>query len=84
MDALQADYGQNIDTVPAELESPNTETMLPRVRKLAGVIGKTNVAMPLTGKGKCDNRQFEAPSTTVHCQRLTSGCAYGRRLAGKN
>ena len=83
MDALQADYGQNIDTVRAELESPNTETMLPRVRKLAGVIGKTYVAMTSTGQRKCDNRQLMAPSTTVHCQQLTSGCAYDRRLAGK-
>ena len=82
MDALQADYGKNIYTVRAELESPKTETMLPRVRKLAGVIGKTYVAMTSTGKGKCDNRQFEAPSTTVHCQQLTSGCAYDRRLVG--
>ena len=83
MDTQQADYGQNIDTVPAELESPKTETMLPRVRKLAGVIAKKYVAMTSTGNGKCDNRQRMAPSTTVHCQQLTSGCAYDRRLAGK-
>ena len=84
MYALQADYGKNIDTVRAELASPKTATMLSRVRKLAGVIGKTNVAMTSTAKGKCDSRQFMAPSTTVHCQQPTSGCAYDRRLVGSH
>ena len=82
MDALEADSGKNIDAVSAELESPKNATMLSRVRKFAGVIGKTNVAMISTGKGKCNSRRFIAPSTTVDCKQPTSGCAYDRRLVG--
>ena len=43
MEALKADYGKPLDAVWAELETPNIETILSRVRRLAGVIGKTKV-----------------------------------------
>ena len=50
MEALKADYGNTLDAVRAELESPNIETILSRARSLAGVIGKTKVH-DLDGEG---------------------------------
>ena len=50
MEALKADYGKTLDAVRAELETPNIETILSRVRSLAGVIGKTKVH-DLDGEG---------------------------------
>lgn len=50
MDALKVDYGKTLDAVRAELETPNIETILSRVRSLAGVIGKTKVH-DLDGEG---------------------------------
>uniref|UniRef100_E6PP67 KAP NTPase domain-containing protein n=1 Tax=mine drainage metagenome TaxID=410659 RepID=E6PP67_9ZZZZ len=50
MVALKADYGKTLDAVWAELETPNIETILSRVRSLAGVIGKTKVH-DLDGEG---------------------------------
>jgi len=41
MEALKSDSGKTLDAVRAEIESPNIETILSRVRSLAGVIGKT-------------------------------------------
>lgn len=43
MEALKADYGKPLDAVWTELETPNIETILSRVRSLAGVIGETKV-----------------------------------------
>lgn len=43
MDALKSEYGKTLDAVCAELDSPNIEMILSRVRSLAGVIGKTKV-----------------------------------------
>lgn len=43
MEALQAKYGKTFDAVRAEIENPNIETILSRVRSLAGVIGNTKV-----------------------------------------
>jgi hypothetical protein len=43
MEALKAEYGNTLDAVRAELENPNIEIILSRVRSLAGVIGKTKV-----------------------------------------
>ena len=50
MEALKAEYGKTLDAVRAELETPNIETILSRVRSLAGVIGKTKVH-DLDGEG---------------------------------
>lgn len=50
MEALKAEYGTTLDAVWAELESPNIETILSRVRSLSGVIGKTKVH-DLDGEG---------------------------------
>ncbi len=43
MEALKAEYGTTLDAVRAEIENSNIETILSRVRSLAGVIGKTKV-----------------------------------------
>jgi len=50
MEALKADYGKTLDAVWAELDTPNIETILSRVRSLASVIGKTKVH-DLDGEG---------------------------------
>jgi hypothetical protein len=50
MEALKANYGKTLDAVRAELDTPNIETILSRVRSLAGVIGKTKVH-DLDGEG---------------------------------
>lgn len=41
--ALNAKYGETLAAVLAEIEKPNIETILSRVRSLGGVIGKTKV-----------------------------------------
>lgn len=43
MEALKTNYGKTLDAVRTELETPNIEAILSRVRSLAGVIGKTKV-----------------------------------------
>lgn len=43
IEALKAKYGNTLDSVQAEIENPNIESILSRVRSLAGVIGKTKV-----------------------------------------
>lgn len=43
IDALKAEYGTTLDAVRDEIENPNIESILSRVRSLAGVIGKTKV-----------------------------------------
>jgi hypothetical protein len=43
MKSLQGQYGKTLDAVRAEMDAPNVETILSRVRSLAGVIGKTKV-----------------------------------------
>ena len=43
MEALKAEYGNTLDAVQAEIENANIETVLSRVRSLAGIIGKTKV-----------------------------------------
>lgn len=53
MEALKAQYGPTLDAVCAELDSPNIETILSRVRSLAGVIGKTKVH-DLDGAGQME------------------------------
>tara|TARA_R110002110_G_scaffold405550_1_gene624805 strand:- start:74941 stop:76026 length:1086 start_codon:yes stop_codon:yes gene_type:complete len=50
MESLKADYGNTLDAVRSELETQNIETILSRVRSLAGVIGKTKVH-DLDGEG---------------------------------
>ncbi|MCX7047660.1 MAG: SIR2 family protein [Candidatus Sumerlaeota bacterium] len=40
---LAADYGKTLDEVRGDIEIPNIENILSRVRSLAGVIGKTTV-----------------------------------------
>lgn len=41
--ALSDDYGKTLDAVRGEIENPNIESILSRIRSLAGVIGKTKV-----------------------------------------
>lgn len=41
--ALATDYGKALNAVCSEIENPNIESILSRVRSLAGVIGKTPV-----------------------------------------
>ncbi len=41
--ALATDYGKTLNAVCSEIENPNIESILSRVRSLAGVIGKTPV-----------------------------------------
>jgi hypothetical protein len=43
MEALTGEYGKPLDALRAEIENPNIEILLSRVRSLAGVIGKTKV-----------------------------------------
>ncbi|MBS1157611.1 MAG: hypothetical protein H6R15_30 [Proteobacteria bacterium] len=43
MESLKGEYGKTLDAVRAEIENSNIETILSRVRSLAGVIGKTKV-----------------------------------------
>lgn len=43
MDALNAKYGEVLEAVRSELDNPNIEGILSRVRSLASVIGKTKV-----------------------------------------
>lgn len=50
MGALEADYGETLDAIRAELETSNIETILSRVRSLAGVIGIAKVH-ELDGEG---------------------------------
>lgn len=50
LDALKVDYGKTLDAVQAEIENPNIEKILSRVRSLASVIGNTKVHN-LDGKG---------------------------------
>lgn len=40
---LAKDYGKTLSAVSAEIENPNIENILSRIRSLAGVIGKTKV-----------------------------------------
>jgi len=54
--ALKATCCKNFDAECAEPESPRIETILPRMRNLADVIGKTKAAMTTTGKGMDDSR----------------------------
>lgn len=49
-EALEAEYGKTLNAVRGEIENPNIETILSRVRSLAGVIGKTKVH-ELDGEG---------------------------------
>ena len=46
MESLESDNGKTMDAVPAELDTPNVETILSPVRSLAGVIGETKVHEP--------------------------------------
>ena len=48
--ALKAEYGKTLDAVRSEIENPNIETILSRVRSLGGVIGTTKVHA-LDGEG---------------------------------
>lgn len=48
--ALKAEYGKTLDAVRSEIENPNIETILSRVRSLGGVIGTTKVHT-LDGEG---------------------------------
>lgn len=50
MDALSSEYGKTLDDICSEIENPNIETILSRVRSLANVIGKTKVH-DLDGEG---------------------------------
>jgi hypothetical protein len=43
LDTLKGKYGTTLDSVRAEIDNSNIETILSRVRSLAGVIGKTKV-----------------------------------------
>lgn len=43
MEELKTEYGNTLDAVRDEIESPNIETILSRIRSLAGVIGKTKI-----------------------------------------
>lgn len=43
LEALKAEYGKTLDAVRAEIDNPNIEAILSRVRSLVGVIGKTKV-----------------------------------------
>lgn len=43
LEALKAKYGNTLGSVQVEIENPNIESILSRVRSLAGVIGKTKV-----------------------------------------
>ena len=51
MEALHAEYGKTLDAVRAELDTPNIETILSRVRSLGGVIGP-QIAANLIGGNK--------------------------------
>ncbi|MBP0635172.1 SIR2 family protein [Cupriavidus sp. AcVe19-6a] len=48
--ALNPEFGKTLEAVIAEIENPNIETILSRVRSLAGVIGKAKVH-DLDGEG---------------------------------
>jgi hypothetical protein len=50
LQTLKEKYGATLDGIVAELENPNIETILSRVRSLAGVIGQATVH-GLTGNG---------------------------------
>lgn len=50
VEALQADYKELLSAIKAELPSPNIESILSRVRSLAGVIGSATVH-GLNGEG---------------------------------
>lgn len=50
LEVLKAEYGKTLDAVQAEIDNPNIEAILSRVRSLAGVIGKTKVH-DLDGEG---------------------------------
>lgn len=43
IEALKAEYGLTLDALQKELDNPNIEVLLSRVRNLAGVIGATKV-----------------------------------------
>ena len=43
IETLKTEYGEVLATVCGEIDNPNIETILSRVRSLAGVIGKTQV-----------------------------------------
>ncbi len=53
MEALKTQYGPTLAAVCAEIDSPNIEAILSRVRSLAGVIGKTRVH-DLDGAGQME------------------------------
>lgn len=48
--ALKKEYGPTLDGIVAEIENPNIENILSRVRSLAGVIGQATIH-GLNGKG---------------------------------
>jgi hypothetical protein len=50
LNALKAEYGKTLDGIRGEIENPNIETILSRVRSLGGVIGKSKVH-DLDGEG---------------------------------
>jgi hypothetical protein len=50
LEALKSEYGDTLASVSAEIENPNIENILSRIRSLAGVIGKTKV-LGLDGEG---------------------------------
>jgi len=50
MEALKDKYGMTLDAIQTEIENPNIESILSRIRSLAGVIGKTKVH-DLDGEG---------------------------------
>lgn len=50
MEALKDKYGKTLEAVQAEIENPNIENILSRIRTLAEVIGKTKVH-DLDGEG---------------------------------
>lgn len=43
LESLKTEYGATIEAICAEIDNPNIETILSRIRSLAGVIGKTKV-----------------------------------------
>ena len=73
MEALKTDYGKTLDAVRAELGTPNIETILSRVRSLAGVIGKSKVH-DLDGEG------YKKLSEAI-CEQIGILCKFGARAA---
>jgi ppGpp synthetase/RelA/SpoT-type nucleotidyltranferase len=70
IDALQAKYATALSAVQTENQNPNIESILSRVRSLAGIIGKANVH-GLDGEG------YDGLSKAISCANTNSSAADG-------